>query len=404
MNDTVLAIRPPSPAQQQLKQALRKTLEQDRTLLMFKQPFTSLLAMRLRLVVVVDDRMPTACTDGESMFFNAEFLAGRTDADRRFILAHEVWHCALAHGARCLGRNQTTWNIACDYEVNHILHAESGHHPADALFDKKLHGQSAEEIYGHLCQQPQPKHGRETLDIHDAQQALNSKGVVLDPDFNPRQPLSQQQQLQEAEGWRQQLANAAQQTRGIGNLPAHLKLTLSKMFNPPANWQQLLRRFIQRTLTGGERQWLPPSRRHIHRGLYLPACKGGRLELAVAIDTSGSCADEISRFMQELEAILASFNQVRLRVVTFDIDINERYELTEHDLSQLSKLDITGGGGTDFSPVFEEFEENPPQALIMFTDGYAWAPANPGYPVLWALTPDGRPPVDWGEVLQLNAV
>ncbi|MFC4976714.1 hypothetical protein ACFPTY_19975 [Halomonas beimenensis] len=38
------------------------------------------------------------------------------------------------------------------------------------------------------------------------------------------------------------------------------------------------------------RQWLPPSRRHIHRGLYLPSRYGSHLELTVALDNSGSCA------------------------------------------------------------------------------------------------------------------
>ncbi len=396
-------ISAPSPEQQALKQSMLKKLEQDRTLLMFQQPFTALLAMRLRLVTVADDRMPTACTDGETVFFNAGFIAGRSDADRRFILAHEVWHCALAHHARRMSRVTETWNIACDYEVNHILDAENGYHPDDALFNKQLRGLSAEAIYDKLRRHKKPQHQR-TLDIHDALKALTSSGVVLDPDFNPRRERTPDQQAQEAEIWRQHIANAAQQSRMTGNLPAHLQLMVHNVLNPPANWEQLLQRFIQLRLTGGERQWLPPSRRHIHRGLYLPACKGGRLELAIAIDTSGSCVREISRFMHELHAILGAFNQVQLRVVTFDIDINERYDLTEHDLHQLHKLPISGGGGTCFEPVFEEFSANPPQALIMFTDGCANAPENPGYPVLWALTPDGRTPADWGEVLQLNAV
>ena len=60
----------------------------------------------------------------------------------------------------------------------------------------------------------------------------------------------------------------------------------------------------------------------------------------------------------------------------------------------------TGGGGTDFRPVFRYVDEHPelePNLLIYFTDGYGDYPDRaPAYPVMWLLTRDGECGIDWG--------
>jgi predicted metal-dependent peptidase len=61
---------------------------------------------------------------------------------------------------------------------------------------------------------------------------------------------------------------------------------------------------------------------------------------------------------------------------------------------------VTGGGGTDFRPVFryiDEHSELDPSLLIFFTDGYGTYPERPpAYPVMWFLTHDGKCGVEWG--------
>ena len=60
----------------------------------------------------------------------------------------------------------------------------------------------------------------------------------------------------------------------------------------------------------------------------------------------------------------------------------------------------TGGGGTDFRPVFRYVDEHPeldPALLIYFTDGCGDCPERPpAYPVMWLLTKDGREQ-PWGQ-------
>lgn len=398
---TTFAAVAPNLAQQQLKKKVQQQLEHDRALMMMLQPFTSLLAMRLRIVTVVDDRMPTACTDYETLFFNAEFLAERSTEDRRFILSHEVWHCVLSHRWRRHTREPHQWNIACDYEVNNIIYCETGHRPDDALYKRKYSHLSAEQIYQQLGEIKTSKN-QKTIDIHDAWAALRNSGATIDPDFNPRQMPSKQQLQKDAEGWRQQIRMAVQQTTEAGKLPAHLGLIIDELTQPKISWQQVLQRFVIRHLPNGDRQWLPPSRRHIYRGLYLPTARASKLDLAVAIDTSGSCLDEIDGFITELTGILGAFNQVNLDVLVFDAQIEQRLQLTENDLHQLHELSLKGAGGTEFTPIFDELKDAPPQCLIIFTDGCANAPQQPTYPVLWALTKYGECPVHWGEQLLLS--
>lgn len=264
----------PTGEDQALKKSMLKICEQDRALMMTAQPFTAMLAMQLSLVFVVDSRLATAGTDGTTIFFNARFMARRSEADRRFILAHEVWHCALGHMRRQLGRDQTLWNQACDYEVNHLLSAELGHCPADALWDKRFRGLSAEEVYHRLVDGVcHPKPGQGVIDEHDLTTALEnpSEGQVLDPDFNPSQPRTEAEAESQAEAWRQRLVAVAQQReRMAGDMPGHLRHIVGRIRQPAVPWQQLLARFLRKQ-RGGDRQWLPPSRRHVHRGLYLPS-------------------------------------------------------------------------------------------------------------------------------------
>ena len=396
----------PSHQDEQLKQELGKALEADRALLIASQPFTAMLAMQLNLIPVVDSRLPTAGTDGKSIFVNARFMANRSAKDRQFILAHEVWHCALGHFRRRLGRDAALWNQACDYEVNHLLSQELCYRPADALWDERFHNMSAEDIFTFIKRhRKDPSDGQQVLDTHDLASALQAEphGAVIDPDFTPQLATTPEATQSLEDCWQQRLIAAAQQrSRMPGELPQHLKRIIDQIRSPSLPWQHLLARFLQRQ-QGGDRQWLPPSRRHVHRGLYLPSRRNSLLELTVAVDNSGSCFQDIPHFMAELKGMLAAFDRVNLRILVFDTLIQSDQTLTEHDLQRLDKLEITGGGGTEFAPVFAACEYAPPHALIILTDGFASAPRKaPAYPVLWALTANGRRPVPWGEQLNIK--
>lgn len=389
-------VRPPNAEEEDLKRQVARQCEADRALLISAQPFTARLLMQLSVIPVVDDRLPTACTDGQSIFVNASFMSQRSADDRRFILAHEVWHCALGHHRRQLGRELERWNHACDYEVNALLEQDLGHCPRDALCDSRYKDQSAEQIYVQLNKRETPEGN--TLDEHDAQALLGRTGQVMDPDFAPRQVTPEN-----ANAWQRRLiATAQQHNRYQGSLPGHLNTLVERLREGTMPWQQVLAKHLYQP-PGGSRQWLPPSRRHLSRGLYLPSHRTRTLKIAVALDGSGSCLSELPLFLGELKKILGAFECVELEVLEFDTRVTKRATLNEGQLHQLEHWTCHGGGGSDIRPLMAELDTRPPRLLLVLTDGYINIPRQaPNYAVIWCLAPGGRRPARWGQEVRLG--
>ncbi|MBP5530444.1 MAG: hypothetical protein J6Y54_00235 [Lentisphaeria bacterium] len=189
---------------------------------------------------------------------------------------------------------------------------------------------------------------------------------------------------------------------GAGN---HLLRLLEKINVPHVDWKILLRQFI-REVRGGSYRWLPPNRRFISKGLYLPGRRQKMFRGVVALDTSGSTVKELPGFVEEVEQLMRSFGKFELNVIECDAAVGNVTVVSSgikpHDWR---KHRFSGGGGTDFTPVFKYINEKRlnPNVLVFFTDGNGACPgANPSYPVLWLLTRDGQPPVSWGVPIKMK--
>ncbi|KEZ76596.1 DUF2201 family putative metallopeptidase [Salinisphaera hydrothermalis] len=390
--------RAPGPEEAALKHSAARLWEADRAQLMLRQPFVAMLAMRLDLVPVVDDRLDTACTDGERIFVDARFLHALSAADRAFVLAHEVWHCAARHLLRRGRREARRWNVAVDQEVNALLCDEGLRLPHDCVYRAEWHGLNAETVYTRLADDETGDLARgRSADQHELRVGFGEGESVRDPDLDCFDTNGDWGQ------WPARVVAVAQQIeRQRGEMPAGIAQLVDGYRRAEVPWRRVLARFVTRTL-GDERHWLPPSRRGIYRGLYLPSRRGWQLTLTVGIDTSGSTALHLPAFLGELIGLAASFGRYRLRLLFCDAAIQHERIVSDDAPWDPAELDFAGGGGTSLTPVFDRLEsEAPPAALIYFTDGYGPAPRQaPAYPVLWALTPGGRRPAAWGESLWL---
>lgn len=111
-------------------------------------PFIGSIALRMETVPTRDVRVRTACTDGNSVYFDIAFLSSLTREQQTFVLAHEVWHAVLMHLVRRQNRIPQLFNIATDKEVNAMLQKDGFTPPADLCFPtKEEEGKCAEEIY-----------------------------------------------------------------------------------------------------------------------------------------------------------------------------------------------------------------------------------------------------------------
>ena len=144
-----------------LKAEVAASLSRDRHGLLVHQPFVGNCAMRFDLIPVRDKRCMTACTDSKTIYFSCDFYSKLNDQERKFVLAHEIWHSLTLTFARRQSRDPDLFNVASDMEINNILvgdGAESGGFapPPDLLYPPpKLRGKSAETIYEWLLKQQQ---------------------------------------------------------------------------------------------------------------------------------------------------------------------------------------------------------------------------------------------------------
>ena len=409
-----MKVRPPTPQEEKRKKQAAQTLEADRFLLLKDHPFIGSILIRQNLIPVADSRCPTAATDGQNIFVNPEFYLPLPPAERRFVLAHEVWHTIYLHFLRRKARDRERFNIAADMEVNRMLIKEQFKAPKGALQPQPQWAKlNAEEIYARLRKKDVLE--QQPLDVHldptdpntatgapnqipTAGRSPDEDTAVIDPDyqvdFGNHPEESAREKVVEA---------AVQYEKQRGELPGDIARIVGEFRTAKLNWKELLAQFVTGCY-GGSRRWLPPNRRYVSGGLYLQSRRDGKLQAVLAIDTSGSTHADLPRFAAELVNLLDSFGQYELKVICCDCKIQSVENFDNDTPFDARKIRFKGGGGTSFIPVFKYLEENPgdEQILIYFTDGYGDIPKKPPYPVMWVITPDGENHVPWGYEITLD--
>ena len=397
------------------KAAMAAEMALYRQRILMDYPFTASVMLGLDLVPVRDIRLHTASTDGRKIYYDIAYWRDRPEI-RRFVLAHETWHCILLHLFRRQNRELRLFNVAIDLETNGLLEKEGFDIPTGALMpDYSTRDVSAEEIYEMLLSAPKNGAGKfikgDLIDKHECGDGNASDAPPTPEEMSP--PIDQWGEIgfdpdyvplvlgRSADAIRQSALSAAARIGRIkGTLPKHLESIVNHLAKGEIDWRERLAAFVTSAF-GGSRRWLPPNRRHVHRGVYLQSTRHERLRAAVAIDTSGSTIPALPKFLGELEGLLRTFGDYEICVIQCDNEVR-KVDIFDSDVPvSLSEYDLVGGGGTSFLPVFDhvaaEFEETP-SVLVYLTDGHGEAPSvPPSYPVLWLLTRDGKVPAPWGE-------
>ncbi len=149
--------------------------------------------------------IPTAGTDGKTIYYNPEYLEGLGRDEQTFIFAHEVCHIAFNHILRSEGKDLELWNIATDGVINQFLKkdglklAPGGVDMAEAI------NYDAEQLYEKLLQEKQQK-----------QQKQNGQGNSQNQDQNQSQSdsssgESSQEQTQKGDSEHQSQSGSQEQ-------------------------------------------------------------------------------------------------------------------------------------------------------------------------------------------------
>ena len=101
--------------------------------------------------------IPTAGTDGETIYYNPEYLESLSVEEQTFVFAHEVCQIAFNHILRSEGKDPELWNIATDGVINQFLKRD-GLKMAKGVVDMaEAINYDAEQLYEKLLQEKQQR-------------------------------------------------------------------------------------------------------------------------------------------------------------------------------------------------------------------------------------------------------
>ncbi len=366
-------------------------------------PFFGTLALFADLRVT--DDVPTAATDGKSLFFNPAFVEAQDSPALCGLVAHELLHAALMHGLRRREREPRLWNIAADIVVNGMVRKDTAYElPKGGVENAKLAHLSVEEIYEQLNSGKLKVPSIELLDVLAPAPGDASGADGAGEGDGDGGSLGQVQAEALQRHWRAALQQAGAVARrinkGFGRLGLDGVRDVQSATNPSLSWRELLWQFMVSTPYdfGGF------DRRFIHRKLYLEDVVGESVDVAICIDTSGSIAgQELGEFLGEIQGILDAYPQIRGHLFFADAALYGPHEFSK----DTAIPEARGGGGTAFEPFFDwvRQQEGAPPLCIYFTDGYGSFPATaPDAPVMWVVLSGGleTPKFPFGNVVRLG--
>jgi len=160
---------------------------------------------------IITDKIPTAATDNEHLYFNPNFMAQYSEDEQVFVYAHEIAHIAFDHILRSEGKDKNVWNIATDAVINQLLKRdglpmikggvdmiEGLTHNAEQLYEKLM----AEKEQQKQDEQNQQQQKDQSQDGQQSQQS-QSQGGNQNQDGQQDNQQSQSQQSRDNQNQQQ---------------------------------------------------------------------------------------------------------------------------------------------------------------------------------------------------------
>lgn len=366
-----------------------------------------------------------------------------------FILAHELMHLLnntyergehigiLADDFSPKGKAKNElWNMATDYEINDLLYSNRsssdnkskpiGNKPDWVCWDPKYSGMPAEKIYEDLLENSNMDgQGGMNFQIGDMQFTFdnndgNGQGQDSDSDGNGNDNNNGNKQNQgqndkqgnglsfgldkhlpfvDEETKAEVMAKVAEvmggKTQGTGM--SAFDRALEVAFKPqPFNWRRALTKYMKSFMKDNY-TWNKPSRAGIANGLILPsASQTPKINVAVAIDTSGSIGNvELELLLNHVFTILSQFKAFTVDVWCCSTKVHEETfrTYTAANKSEIKNFQIATTGGTDMSAnlpfIKKKYQKKLPDVVMIFTDGYdnlnGDTETKTPYPVVWLI-------------------
>lgn len=361
----------------------REKLITARIGLLLRAPFFGNMATRLTLVNG-DSWLPTAATDGKHFFYNSEFICKLPAKQIEFLFGHEVLHNVYDHMGRRGDRDPKLSNIAQDYCVNaDLIDQRIGDKitVVDILYDRKYDGWSWEEVYDDLYKNADKININQLIDQmldehmegEDGSSGEDGEEEGKGSKGRPS-PLSEEERKKIREEIKEAMIQAAQSS-GADNLPKNVKRMIKDLTEPQMDWRELLQQQIESVIKS-DFSWMRPSRRSWHMDAIMPGMiPGNRVDVTVAIDTSGSISDnDVKLFLSEVKGIMDAYDDYNVSVFCWDTSVHAPAKFSPENMDDIMEYQPGGGGGTDPHCIWDylQAEDIEPKKLIVFTDFCFW--------------------------------
>jgi len=393
-------------------------IQKAKARLMLDHPYFGTIASALKLEQ--NNELLTFSSDGEALRYNSEYIDRLDVAEVEFVMANGAMHVVLKHQDRSAGRTQWLWQTATDYVVNSMLVNNGMQLPEYANYEHKFNGMYAEEVYQMLRDEmmndefgmeEQIEQIMEDDNVHNENLQIQQENVAS-PDA-PEQKLDKNSENKEessstpspnmeelSEELKEQFEQIFQKLDRQGNLPKDMKFVVPEYFSHKVDWREFLYGYIA-AYAKSTYSFVPPNMKYLYRGIYLPSLSSDLLRIVIAIDTSGSVDETLlTTFLGEVNSIMQSYPNYEIDLITADAKIQSHKVFLP---GESLEYEVSGGGGTDFRPVFEYIDQqiNYPTLLLYFTDGMGTFPENEAsYDVMWIMPEEIDVP--FGEVMVLE--
>jgi predicted metal-dependent peptidase len=353
--------------------------------------------------VKVDDKCPTAYTNGRDVVYGREFISTLSEPELRGVILHENKHKMYRHIStwhHLWKQNAQKANMACDYVINLEIadegKATSGFValPSCGLIDEKYRGMDSQTVF-HL------------LPDDDEQGGGSGQGSMDEHGWEDGQSMS----ADEVKELQQEIDNAIRQGAILaGKVNGSLNRSFTDLMSAKVDWREALREFVSSVSSGkDDSTWRKPSRRWLQHDVYMPSTISESMgSILIAVDTSGSIRDEdINKFLSEVVGIMNNVNPEQVHLLYWDSNVagHEVYGLGDGD-KLMSSTKPKGGGGTTPSCITDYMATNniKPECSVVLTDGYVgndWG-GDWSSPVLWAIVGGCKAVPEKGSVIYVD--
>nr|WP_321267844.1 VWA-like domain-containing protein [uncultured Sulfurimonas sp.] len=362
-------------------------ISQAKAKLLVEYPLFGTIASKLQLIK--NDDIQAFKSNGTTLEYNSDFFAEININEMEFVFANGAMHASLAHEARKNGRSGWLWQLSSDYAVNDMLVQNGMQRPYQAHYSKRFSGLYAEEIYAEL---------KEDILRDELEYEADDEDDVENNQDSIKETVSEEKLSEELFEEFAKAVLEAEEKRG--ELPLSLERFFDLKFSAKIDWRDELRVALDRFHKDDYAQ-MPPNKKFLHLGFYLPSSVSQRFKLVVAVDSSGS-VDEVllSEFLSELNSLMNTISSYEIHLLVCDDKIRSHKVFYAGDILE---ADVKGGGATDFRPVFEfidkEIEDT--KLLLYFSDLDGTFPNKiPSYDVKWIAPKEIDVP--FGEVILLE--